>query len=58
MSLLTKLKSSIFGFGGKTPSKFSDNPVRLHELGEVDLKTSQLDLDGKTPKKYLDNPPK
>jgi hypothetical protein len=39
MSLLTKLKSSVFGLRGKTPSKFSDNPVRLHELGGVDLKT-------------------
>jgi len=58
MSLLTKLATSVFGLKGKTPSKFSDNPLKLHELGGPDLKTSQLDLNGKTPKKYLDNPPK
>lgn len=58
MSLLTKLATSVLGLKGKTPGKFSDNPVKVHELGGPDLKTSQLDLDGKTPKRYLDNPPK
>lgn len=58
MSLLNKLKTSVFGLQGKTPEKFIDDPKKQQELGGPGLKTSQLDLDGKTPKKYLDNPPR
>lgn len=58
MSLLNKLKTSVFGLQGKTPGKFIDDPKKQQELGGPGLKTSQLDLDGKTPKRYLDNPPK
>ncbi len=52
MSLLNKLATGLLGLAGKTPTKFSDKPVKKHELGGPDLTTSQLDLNGKTPVKY------
>ena len=52
MNLLNKLATGLLGLGGKTPSKFSNKPIKKHELGGPDLTTSQLDLNGKTPPKY------
>lgn len=52
MSLLDKLSTSPLGLEGRTPSKFSNNPTKKHELNGPDLATSNLDLNGTTPVKY------
>lgn len=65
MSLITKLKESVLGLQGSTPSQRegAKNTSTLHYASSITDKPdilanpSQLDLDGKTPAKYLDNPP-
>ena len=53
MSLLKLLPTSVLGYGGGNPPKYTGKSVILPNVFQV----STLDLDGKTPPKYLDNPP-